>query len=353
VTIAAPAPTKLEEDGVHFQSLGPLGGSRWQRLGRGFRAMLLMLSARGVIVHLHDPELLVAAFIPSILGRKLIFDAHEFYVAQIRQATWLPWFFRHAVASLYDFIERIVLSRFAGVVVATNAMRDRYARMVGDNRVAVVRNFPYIDITERSQVLAEGHPLGGQPYIVHTGGTSSLRMFHVIVKAVESLREHECTWPFVNLGEIDLSGYHPGVRKDLERRAAAVGIRNLGVISQEQAWRYCAHATVGMIFLKPIENYMQALPIKLFEYWTFGVPVVACDLGLVANYIRQTGAGLLFPPEDGNAAAQCVLRLWREPALRARLAQAALAASDSYEFSSELVNLLALYEVIQTRDRRA
>lgn len=347
IVVAALANGAKVHQGVHIVPLGKEGGSRWKRIARVFRALFLMLREKDSILHLHDPELLLAAIIPSFLHRKLIFDVHEFYVAHIAHAVWIPRWLRGLVSHSYDWLERRILPRFSGIVIAVESMRARYAEIIGDERVALVRNFPCISPSDKHQALTSAHPFGDRPYIVHTGGASHLRSFHVMVEAAELLRRYQCDWPIVNMGEVNLSGYDPRQRAEFMARAAAAGIHNLGSVQQEVAWRYCAHAEIGLIFLASVENYKRALPIKLFEYWFFGLPVVAPDLGELASYIRRWGAGLLFPAEDGAAAGELLLSLVRDPDLRARIARRASEAGAHFDFAPEARSLRSLYEQIK------
>lgn len=66
-------------------------------------------------------------------------------------------------------------------------------------------------------------------------------------------------------------------------------------------------------------------PIKLFEAWAAGVPVVATALGSLRRLVRDGETGLLVD-DDPAAVAAAVTRLQDDAALRARLAEAGRAA---------------------------
>jgi len=334
--------------GVTILPLGTREGPRWRRLVRDFRAMLVMLAHRDSILHIHDPDLLLAALIPAYIGRSLVYDVHEFYLERITGSEWIPSALRGVLARAYDFVERLALRRFAGVVIVSDAMRPRYSKMVGDERVALVRSFPYISADELAAARNAPHPLGGTPYILHTGGAELLRTFHTMVEAAEYLRKHGCTWPIINLGPIDLTEYGDAAA-ELAARAKGAELRNMGFVSQEEAWAYVAHAAIGYMPLRNVQNNLRGMPNKLFENLMFGQPLVATDLGVIASTVRESNAGLLVPPENGEAHGQALLRLASDAELRSRLAANSAAAGAQCGFESERARLTTLYARINSR----
>jgi glycosyltransferase involved in cell wall biosynthesis len=64
---------------------------------------------------------------------------------------------------------------------------------------------------------------------------------------------------------------------------------------------------------------------KLLELMAAGLPIVAGNVGQVAEYIEDGRSGLLVPPGDPAALARATLALLADPALRARLGQGARA----------------------------
>ena len=86
-------------------------------------------------------------------------------------------------------------------------------------------------------------------------------------------------------------------------------------------------------------------PLKLFEYMAAGLPVIAPELGGIAEVIRNGENGLLFPPGDGAAIGQAMLLLNRDAAMRERLGQAArrdVLEEHTWENNARKVTNLAL-----------
>jgi glycosyltransferase involved in cell wall biosynthesis len=68
-------------------------------------------------------------------------------------------------------------------------------------------------------------------------------------------------------------------------------------------------------------------PTKLYEYMASGRPIVASNLGQIAEVLTNEDSALLTPPDDAEALAAAVVRLVDDADLRARLGAAARAAA--------------------------
>lgn len=55
------------------------------------------------------------------------------------------------------------------------------------------------------------------------------------------------------------------------------------------------------------------IPSKLYDAMAVGRPVIASVRGEAAELVRESGCGLLVPPENGDALARTVLKLARDP----------------------------------------
>ena len=345
VGLATTIESNRHEAGIRMLALGDGAGPRLHRLGRAWRALRAIWAHRRSLVHIHDPELLVVAVVPAMLGVRVVYDVHEFYTDTIRARAWIPAPMRPALAALYDAVERAVLRSFAGVVVVVEGMLARYEPKMPAGRVALVRNFPNISRAEVDAAAAAPHPLGGQPYVVHTGGASRRVAYHLLVAAAEELRQLAPELAVVNIGEIDLIDYAPHERRALRRRAEEAGVFELGRRPYTEVLRWLAHARIGYLPLEDTFNHREALPNKLFEYLRFGLPIVADRVGRVAEIVSEGNVGVLTPA-DGHAHAMALHLLHRDELQRERYSANARTASTAYSFEGELRELRGLYERI-------
>jgi phenylacetate-CoA ligase len=131
--------------------------------------------------------------------------------------------------------------------------------------------------------------------------------------------------------EAQLTIAHGGpLRPQLEALAIWLGLRNtkfIGSVSQpEMASLYDA---AGIYLMSPNADNM---PLSVLECFAAGLPVVASNAGGIPNIVADGQTGLLFPPNDHAAMADCALRLLEEPGLAPRLARNARAECAKYSW---------------------
>ena len=84
-----------------------------------------------------------------------------------------------------------------------------------------------------------------------------------------------------------------------------------GRVPFERAQSEIAQAAIGLCLLHPTPNYLNSLPIKIFEYMRFGLPVVASDFECWRDYV--SGVGLMVDVQSPRECADAVQWLLRNP----------------------------------------
>ncbi len=105
------------------------------------------------------------------------------------------------------------------------------------------------------------------------------------------------------------------------RRAAAVhpGLSYAGEVAPAEARALIAGA--GVLLLPSV--WYEGFPMTVLEAFAAGVPVVASRIGGIPDVVTDDRDGLLVPPASPAALAQGTIRILRDPALRARMGDAA------------------------------
>ena len=101
------------------------------------------------------------------------------------------------------------------------------------------------------------------------------------------------------------------------------------------------------VFAMPSFN--EGMSNAMLEAMASGLPVVVTRTPGVAEVVREDGNGLVHDWADQAALNQHLLRLARDPALRARLGQAARASAESHSWSTAARDYLNLFQTLARR----
>ncbi len=231
-------------------------------------------------------------------------------------------------------LERRHLHDASLVVVVSEVLRDQLVEQgVDAERIIVNPNGVDVDALApaRAHPPAEWRRRLGRPdrptvgFIGTFGLWHGVRVLPEIMARVAAARD-DVRWIIVGDGAL-----FDEVRAEIERRGFAGLVELTGVVPRERAVELLAACDVCVSphVHNPDGTRFFGSPTKLFEYMGLGKPIVASDLEQIGEVIEHEHTGLLCPPGDADAAAQAVLRLLGDDALRERVGAAALADAQS------------------------
>lgn len=291
------------------------------------------LDLRADLYHLHDPELLPIGLRLKKAGYKVIFDSHEDVPLQLLAKSYLHPVLRSILSRLYRIYEASVCKKLDGIITATPFIRDKFACI--SERVQCVANYPILD-----ELLTTDDWGVKKKQVCYVGSVGRVRGIEQMCEAMQLVS------PDVSLnlaGQFDESTLHHEV-------AAFKGwmrVNELGLLDRSAVQAVLNRSMAGLVTLHPIVNYMDALPIKMFEYMSAGIPVIASDFPLWREIIEGNDCGLLVDPMKPAEIAQAIDKLVSNPELAQRLgANGRLAVQSRYNWSTEEYKLFQFYEQI-------
>lgn len=316
--------------GVHITDIGaPVEGRlrRMRTLPR--RAYAAVRRLDPALVHFHDPELLPLGVAFARSGTASVYDAHEDVPRQILTKQWIPPVFRKVASWSFERFEDRQVRELSAVVAATPRIAQRFASV--SQRCVNVSNFP---------LLAELAPPTAAPTreraVCYVGGLTRLRGIRELVRAVALL-------PDVRL---ILCGNFEDAAFETEMRAEPgwARVEYRGRVGRTEIREVLARSSAGLVTLLPMPSYIDSLPIKMFEYMSAELPVIASDFPLWRDIVESSGCGLCVDPTDPSAVAAAIRSLLDDP----RQAQALGAAGrkavlSTYNWPQAERALLALY----------
>ncbi len=159
--------------------------------------------------------------------------------------------------------------------------------------------------------------------------------FDVLMQAFDRIASERPNWQLVVAGE----------GRELRRlRKLAGRLRNGGRIflpghvSGEQKERLFREASIGVV---PSRKDM--IPGAMLELQARGIPIIASDVGAIAEGAASGQAARLVPPDDLDALATALARLMDHPEERRQLGEGALAVSQERVWPRIAEQLESLY----------
>ena len=304
---------------------------RSTRLSRLLGASLLWTKAHRLkpsIVHLHDPELLPAGIVLRLLGHHVIYDVHEDYPRKVAEKDWIPTYLRPLARSAIATIEWVASRLFS----ATIAVTETIARRFNNRSTVVVRNYPILEECTRSP--DEEHHV-----FSYVGGLDELRGVRSMVEAIGRVGAPSARLEL--LGTFSDQSLESWVTEQARRQP----IDMLGWCDRATVARHLSKACAGLVVLHPTPAYEASLPIKLFEYMSAGIPVIASDFEQWRSIVQDNACGLLVDPLDVDSIAAAMRWIIDNPAEASAMGERGRrAVEETYNWNTETAALLGLYE---------
>ena len=72
-------------------------------------------------------------------------------------------------------------------------------------------------------------------------------------------------------------------------------------------------SVAGLVTLHPIDNYLDALPVKMFEYMASGIPVIASDFTLWRTIVDDNRCGICVDPLERDSIVKAISFIMENP----------------------------------------
>jgi glycosyltransferase involved in cell wall biosynthesis len=280
----------------------------------------------------HDPELIWIGIKASIVLKiKVVYDIHENTIQSIIRKKWLNPIAKLIAIIGYSFLQQISKLFFDHYFLAENSYRNFIKK-----NSTVIYNYPLkVDYDHQSTKEFD---------LVYLGDITEDRGALIMVKILSILKRK---LPKINLA---LIGRVPPILKDdlanaiVENRLKN-NIKLFGYMNYYEAMQIVCKSKVGLCLLKPIKNYIDSYPTKLFDYLQVGVPCICSNFPLYQKLIDKYDAGISVDPLDIEGVATTIYGLLDDPDKYNNLSKnGIIALNNDYNWSTQENKLFNLVQ---------
>lgn len=249
------------------------------------RLLLFLIFHRGDILVANDSDTLLATTVAAkLLGRKLVFDAHELFPESVEIVD------KPVVKRVWRWVEQICVPQIDAGYSVCRSIADEYHRRYGV-AMGVVRNVPRSD---RRLVAQSDHPMWallsrrkaeGWRIVMYQGMLNVGRGVEEVIEALPLL--DRCLFCIVGYGDCADAIARRVARGDVCDRVLLVG-----KVDPEELPSFTRLADLGVNLLHPTgKNHLYALPNRLFDFIHADVPLLTTDLPEVSRVVELYGVG--------------------------------------------------------------
>lgn len=332
VIVATPDEVRHAADkGVTVHAL-PVPVGRFSRMvQQAWRCFSISRRLDADIYHFHDPELIPYGILLALLGKKVVYDVHEDVPQDILTKEWIAPWIRKTVSVATGMLEHIGARYFFSVSAATPFIAQRFESITP--RTVNINNFPLLGELSTGAVDWAGK----QNQVCYVGGISKIRGILEIIQAMGQMTSGV---------RLQLAGTFSETDVEAQARAQTgwQQVDELGWQDRTEVKAVLDHSVAGLVTLHPAINYIDALPVKMFEYMAAGIPVIASHFPLWREIVESNACGLCVNPLDPAAIAKAIDYLVAHPQEAEQMGRnGQRAVQEKYNWDIEEAKLLHFY----------
>jgi len=329
-TFAVPYDGTAAHPNVALVSTGPRSHNMSGRVAAGIRLLIWAARSDADVFQFHDPDLLPAAILLKLMGRRVIYDVHDDYERNILARLAHKPRLACIASKLWWFAEKTAARAFDGVVVADRHLAAKF----GERSSVILGNYPRGNFTNRSRTEEE------ETFnLLYVGGVSRLRGLGVVLEALK----------LIDIPELRLHVVGSGRDHSLiEQLRADPRVILHGQVPWRQLYRYYERAHVGLALYQPIPSFVYypgENAVKILEYMAAGVPIVTSDFPGLRKFVKDDGAGLVVDPHDPEAVRDAIVELYQNEGARLAMGErGSHLFATKYNWEMHQEKLIELYD---------
>ena len=308
-----------------------------------FYASLIYFKRKHHIIHVNNmpDSLILAALVPKIWGAKVILDIHDLMPNVFMSKYGLGS--DDVVVRFFKMQEKVSAGLSDEVITANPMFKDVLSqRGIPVEKILVINNIPNPKLFNRQNIEDEPHKSSGKFTLIYPGTIAPRYCLDIAIKALPKL-----TKSIPNL-QLKIIGKQSQQTEELVALGSQLNVTEfidfVSFMPTDQIASEIAKADVGIYTALPDPHMSIAMPGKVLEFATIGIPVVASRLPILEAFFNDE-AILFFTPGNIDEFCDHIIKLYHSPSLRQSLVENANKMfTDKYSWKKEFDRYLALIQ---------
>ncbi len=331
----------ITDDGIHIIQLKKKKrtANKWDAL-KQLRMNDILDAAKKTaasVYHLHDLEL---CRIASRLQRlpqhpKVIYDAHEPYGDNFKDY----WKNRSLSKVLLSDIpallaEKKLLKKADHLIATEENVASRFLKK--NTRTSIVYNYSFFPPEETSayEKIFDA---------IYCGTLTESKGILLMLDALIHCKKQGSELKFVFVGGFGSTALEETVKTKIETNDLSENLFFTGKIPIEKINQYYKKSKIALCLFPKNRTNQLILPIKLFEYMSFGLPIVGSDFGHIQKIISSDKVGIAVNPHDPEKVSEAILELLSDEKYKKYAAHSVNLVNEKYLWKSQEPVLLDVY----------
>ena len=183
-------------------------------------------------------------------------------------------------------------------------VRDRFRNSLGKEKAEVIYNYTNIYKNFNNT------PSAPKEYdFIYCGGITESRGAMKILEAIKIAKK---TIPKIRM--IFVGTYTPNdlklrLQKFIDNNDLQKNVQLFPFIKYTEISDFYNMSKIGLITWLPEKALTIKMPIKIFEYMAFSLPIIGSDFGHIKEYIEKDNCGIVVDPKNPNEIAKTMIML--------------------------------------------
>jgi len=292
------------------------------------------------VYHLHDVELCrIAGKLKKLpFHPKIIYDAHEPFCDNLKDY----WRERSVMKVIFIDIpavlsEKQVLKKADHLIATEENVASRFRKKNPSTSVIYNYSYFYPKFSSYNSKIKEYDA-------IYCGSISESKGIFLIIDALIHCKKKGYEYKLVIVGDYN----HPLLKSRIDAIIKTEKLEHnlffTGKLPLEDVSGYYSKSKIGLCLFPKNRTNQLILPIKLFEYPAFGLPIIGSNFGHIKNIIQLNKIGIMVDPHNPKEVASALIKLIEGDNYKKYTQICINCVKNNYLWESQKAKLVHIYE---------